>query len=224
MTIEEMHTALELELDKSNALDTPSFTDNEKDWWLNSAIKKFVKTRYSGVNTKRESFEETQKRIDDLRTLVKSSDLSLASTSDPYPNGYYSAMPSDYWLTVGEEATISVSGTTSRVGVTQCNQNQYRQKIDDPYSEHILHYGTAEPIRLFYENSVELISDGNYSVSTYHLTYLKAPQTVSLSTSTDCDLPFHTHDEVVRLCANMILENVEQPRYQSHSMEVATME
>ena len=38
--------------------------------FLNEALDKFVKTRYSGINYKREGFEQSQKRIDDLRTLV----------------------------------------------------------------------------------------------------------------------------------------------------------
>ena len=37
---------------------------------LNIGKDKFIKTRYSGYNSKAEGFEETQKRIDDLRTLV----------------------------------------------------------------------------------------------------------------------------------------------------------
>ena len=35
------------------------------------------------------------------------------------------------------------------------------------------------------------------------------------------DLPSQTHDEIIRLAANMILENIEQPRYQTHSLELA---
>lgn len=227
MTSTQMHTALDLELDKSSALDLPVFLDTEKDFWINSAIKKFVKTRYSGLNIKKQGFEETQKRTDDLRTLVKSANLTLTSVGANWPNGYVNStvIPTDYWLLLGEEATITVTSTSvaSRVGVTQTTQNEYRQKIDDPFSEHILHYATAKPLRLFYETSVELISDGNYSVDTYHLTYLKSPAEIELGV-TDCDLPDHTHDEIVRMAASMMLENIESPRYPTHSGEVATME
>ena len=222
-----MHTALDLELDKTSALDLPVFLDDEKDFWLNAAIKKFVKTRYSGLNIKKQSFEETQKRIDDLRTLVTTADVSLSNVTATYPNGYVGTLPTGndlYWLMVGEEAEITVDSSTKRVGVTQCSQNEYRQKIDDPYSEHILHYTSAKPIRLFYSNSVELISDGNYTVDTYYLTYIKEPAEVDLSGAVDCDLPEHTHDEIVKITCNMMLENIESPRYASHANEIATME
>ena len=231
MTRNEMHTALDLELDKTSALDLPVFLDTEKDYWLNSAIKKFVKTRYSGLNLKKESFEETQKRTDDLRTLLRHADLTLTAVGANYPNGYVGDMTSavtpdlsDYWITIAEEASITVteSSVTSRVGITQCSQDSYRQHIDDPFSEHILHYKTAKPLRLFYNNSVELISDGNYSIGTYYLTYIKEPNEVS--STIDCDLPEHTHDEIIKIATNMLLENIESPRMQTQAIEVATME
>lgn len=228
MTISEMHTALDLELDKTSALDLPVFTSTEKDFWINSAIKKFVKTRYSGFNVKKQGFEETQKRIDDLRTLIITEDLTLATTEAMYPNGYNFELGNPYWFTIAEEATITMDDTEDekRVGVIQGDQNSYRRMIDDPFSEHIVHYNNAKPIRLFYENSVELISDGNYTVDTYHLTYLQEPTEVDSTDgdTVDCNLPDHTHDEIVKMTANMILENIESPRYQSHGVEVATME
>jgi hypothetical protein len=226
MTISEMHIAVKLDLDKTSALDVPAYEPEEIDFWLNRAIRDFVKTRYSGVNFKKESFEQTQKRTDDLRTLVDSAFILLNRYGVSKPNSYRGSIEGvdRYWLAVGEEADIVVNGTTSRVGVTQCTQDEYRQKIDDPYSEHILHYGSAKPLRLFYEDQVELTTDGNYTVNKYYLTYIKEPVAVSHSASTDCDLPGHTHDEVVKLAVNMMLENIEQPRQKTHSGFVATME
>jgi len=39
-------------------------------YFLNAAVNLFVKTRYYGTNVKGESFEQSQKRIDDLRKVV----------------------------------------------------------------------------------------------------------------------------------------------------------
>ena len=220
-----MHIEVKLRLDKSAALELPAYEPEEIDLWLNNAIETYVKTRYSGTNPKNQSFEETQKRIDDLRTLVESVTVSSVSgTASDYPNGYRWDLPaSGYWFTLSEEANIVVGSTETRVGVTECTIDEYRQKVDDPYSEHKLHYNTAKPLRIFNNNSVELISDGNYTVDDYHLTYLKAPEVGDIS-GTDCDLPEHTHNEVVKVAVNMMLENIEQPRYRTHSVEVGTME
>ena len=85
MTLDELHQFFDLELDKTTSLENTSFLTEEKDDWLNQAIKKFTKSRYSGVNIKRESFEQTQKRIDDLRTLVVEKELTC-TTGTVKPN------------------------------------------------------------------------------------------------------------------------------------------
>jgi len=152
MTIAQMHTAVKLGLDKSSALDTPGYEDGEIDLWLNKAILKFIKTRYSGVNMKKESFEQTQKRTDDLRTLVIRAIIAL-ETADDLPNAYSIAptasdtFPEDYLLSISEEVNSDDLG--KRLGITQCTHDRYRQAIDDPFSEHILHYNNAKPLRLF---------------------------------------------------------------------------
>lgn len=233
MDVETMHIAVKQHLDKTTALDLAAYEPEEIDFWLNEAIRKFVKTRYSGFNIKRESFEETQKRTDDLRTLLSSSDLTL-KTDATYPNSWIvdtaaNLWPTDYWFAISEEAsTATISGVASvvRFGLTQCSHDEYRQKIDDPYAEHILHYGTAKPLRFFDDEYVRIITDGNYTLGTYHLTYLRKPAEVDNDPvgTTDCDLPEHTHDEIAKLAATMMLENIEQPRYQTHMNEVNTME
>lgn len=239
-----MHANVKLELDKTSALELPAFEPEEIDFWLNMAIRRFVKTRYSGVNIKKESFEETQKRIDDLRTLVEHVALYMiendnatlvgpyALTTTPLENSYVlltpvNSWPSDYWFALSEECEIApTGGSTSRQGVTECTMDEYRQRIDDPFSEHKLHYGVAKPLRIFNANSVELVTDGDYSINRYYLTYLRVPATVNNvpAGTTDCDLPEHTHDEIVKMAASMMLENIEQPRYQTHMNEVNTME
>lgn len=230
MDIETMHQNVKVELDKSSALELPAFETEEIDYWINKAIREFVKTRYDGLNIHSTGFEQTQKRIDDLRTLVEYDVLSAGSGVDGLGHGRYGDttwsfdLPADYWFTLAEEVRLDVDGDNYRVGVVQCTHDEYIQKFEDPFSEHILHYGTAKPLRLFYNDSVEFVTDGNYDVDRYYLTYLKVPETVEYGAGTDCDLPEHTHDEIVNMAANMMLENIEQPRYQTHSAEVATME
>lgn len=194
-------------------------------YWLNEAIERFVKTRYSGVNPKGESVEETQKRIDDLRTLVKESITPATSSSSGKPNSFLSALPSDYMFTLEEEVKIQVPDITGnfveikRSGITESTSDTYRSQADNPYSEHVLHYETARPLRLFKGNEVELITDGNYSVTEYYTKYLKLPDKINLG-SADCELPEHTHSEIVNLAVNLYLENVGDPRYPTNKSEL----
>jgi len=234
MTISEMHTAFKLELDKTSALELPAFEPEEVDFWLNLAIRRFVKNRFLGENQSG-GFEESLKRLEDLKTLVLEEDLTgvnlVASTIKP--NSYLAdttALTYEKWFIVGEEVEISFTTletgntTTKRQGVIQCNSNTYRAHIDDPYSEHFLHYEEARPLRLVYQDYVELVTDGNYTITDYYIRYLRKPIAVSLLLAVDCDLPEHTHDEVVALSVSMALENIEQPRYQSYLNELNKVE
>lgn len=281
MNISETHIAFDMECDKSDSLTTVHFEPEEKDYWLNLGIRTFVKTRYSGVNSKGESFEQSQKRTDDLRTLVKEVTISCEKGSNK-PNSYIATIESleyPYWFTLGEEVLIAyvslmdsmtvvssgslivggvykvlndsvtnngivypansyfiagattytgngvvISASFSREGVKEVDVNHYTAWLSNPFSEHILHYEKAKPLRLFLGDTVELITDGNYQVLVYYLRYLKKPAVVSLVGNIDCDLPEHTHDEIVKIAVNMALENIEHPRYQTHSREVSIME
>lgn len=234
MTISEMHTAFRLEMDKVNSLQYPDFTAVEIDYLLNRAIRQFVKTRYSGVNPKGESFEQTQKRIDDLRTLVREITVACTNVGSIKPNGYVitngfnnaSFATQPYWLSLGEEVQLVLpgSGGTITTGVTEITADDYRAELDNPYSPYILHYNQAKPLRLFYNNTIEFITDGTYSVSNAIIRYIKSPQIVSYSLATSSDLPEHTHDELVSLAVRIALENVEQPRLQTYAQETSIME
>lgn len=241
MNIAAMHTAFKLEVDKSSALELPAFEPEEIDLWLNNAIRKFVKTRYSGLNSKQQGFEETQKRTDDLRRLYQQVTILPESYNSAHmPNTYIFKLPEegsgagaeDYWFTISEQCRNGTTPVGELSGITECTLDEYPQKVKDPFSEHHAHYGDAKPLRIYGKTpgdddyaEVWLASDGTYSVSEYHLAYLRKPATVKVTaTAVNCDLPEHTHDEIVKMAANMVLESIEQPRYQTHSNELNTME
>lgn len=235
MTRTVMHRDFKLEIDKSTSLSTPAFESEEIDFWLNSAVMKFVKTRYSGVNMKRKGFEQDQKRIDDLRTLVVEDNVDPSTSGASKPNGWLvqlSGLSETYLLGLGEEVVLDITTdsaddilTTSnaiRQGVTEITSNEYRSHIDDPYSEHVLHNEKAKPLRLFLGDAIEFITDGRYDIETCHIRYIREPAVIG--SAVDCDLADQTHPEIVKMAASMALENIEQPRYQSHMNEIATME
>ena len=70
MTVEEMHYEFKLKLNKIDSNDYSNIIIPEIDWYLNEAQSIYIKTRYSGNNSKAAGFEASQKRTDDLRNLV----------------------------------------------------------------------------------------------------------------------------------------------------------
>jgi hypothetical protein len=224
MTVSEMYTAFRLHLDKSTSLvGNPDFLPEEFEFWINQSLERFIKQRMYGNNYTKESFEQTQKRINDLRTLVTEINIST-STSIIKPNSYSATLPNDYLFTIGEEVDIQFIKnsilTTIRQAVKQITSDNYRQEIDNPMSEFILNYYQAMPLRLYQGSIILLISDGNYTIPTYYLRYIKTPNKLVLGTpgineTNTCELPTETHSEIVIEAVKLVIENTENPRVQT---------
>ena len=111
MTVAEMHTAVKILVDKIDSLAYPNLEDNEIDFFLNKEMERFIKHRADGALAKNRGFEETQKRMDDLRNITKHIALTAdAATSSNKPNSYFVTLPSTvsdtYWFAVNEEVTL----------------------------------------------------------------------------------------------------------------------
>ena len=70
MTRDQMHSEFKFLMDKVDSSANPLFLSQEIDKLLNISQDKFVNKRAFGNNVRRTSFEEDQKRRDDLRTLI----------------------------------------------------------------------------------------------------------------------------------------------------------
>jgi hypothetical protein len=56
------------------------------------------------------------------------------------------------------------------------------------------------------------------------ITYIRKPKQISLSLGIDCELPTHSHQEIVDMTVSSILEGISDPRYQTHQLEVGKNE
>jgi hypothetical protein len=238
MTKNECYTAFNIELDKIDSLQYPNFTDAEKAYFFDRAQEQKIKTIVTGNNSAGTSFEQNQKRMDDLRLLVV--EATLPTVIDPgtlseKPNCYIADLTdltTDlYMYTVGEECTITYTDRISHASVnkiqpiTECTANNYIMKVHDPLSPHLLHYNTAAPLRITKGDIVELISDGTYSVLNYVIRYIKQPTSFGTLLGTESpDFPTHVHSELVKLAVNIALESIESPRIQSYPIKVSEME
>lgn len=234
----ELQEAFEIEINKlDDGLTKPKSTDTE--WWLNRGLEKFYKTRYSGLNSKQKGFEQNQKRIDDLRTLVKVEKFTEINTMS---NSEYSVnIPEDYLILLGDRVGIQpLDGITMdcwnkidgnyiiKYGDTiEATIENIDRQIANSLSEHHLKHAYARPLKLIQNNKILLITDGKYKISEYIMTYLRKPIKIDLHkdpTAQYTDMPEHTHSEIVKLAAQMYLENQKDERYTSFSNEVNTME
>ncbi len=107
-----MHTEFKVGIDKTDSLNVPNFEPEERDLWLNKAQQRFILQRYGGSNPKRQSFEETEKRSNDLRELIVNNSLSPLpfDSSVNKTNGVFvdlSGTTDTYWFAVNEEADVT---------------------------------------------------------------------------------------------------------------------
>ena len=208
--------------------------------FINEAIDKFYKTRYSGINFKAQGFEQTQKRIDDLRTLIKNKKYTEGSINKSDRNSYSVELPEDYVLLLGDTAGIQPSNlnecweTNERgeyiikyTDTLESTIETLDRQLGNSLSEHRLKYCQARPLKLIQDNNVILYTDGKYKVSEYQITYLAKPSKIDSSNITNTeytDLPEHTHMEIVKMAIQIYLATKPMQYYNAYSNEIASME
>lgn len=230
----ELLESFELELNKLDDNFTKP-TTNTTEYFLNAGLDKFWKTRYSQNNPKVKGFEQIQKRIDDLRTLVAEVTLVPDTTSKDL---YTVTIPEDYVILLGDTAGISPADGYTDPCWELDNDGNYVIHYSDvlegsietidrikenSLSEYHLRYTKAKPIRLLSGNEIKLYTDGKYKVSKYILHYLRKPHYIDIHTEPFkeyTDMPEHTHLEIVKLAAQLYIENQANPRYNSYTQEV----
>ena len=126
MTIVEMHTRFKLRMDKADRLNNPSFEPEEIDMFLNIAQERIIKTRYSGMNSHRTSVEEDQKRIEDLKMIMRRRTLSGVSSTANKPFGAFFTLPPDHMITIQEEVQANVK---------DCNGTEVLETIEEELIE-----------------------------------------------------------------------------------------
>ena len=74
MTRGQLHIAFKIEMDKNAANiafgSYPSFLPEEIDYWLNQGMYQEVSNKFTGLNTLKQPFEKSVKRIHDLENLI----------------------------------------------------------------------------------------------------------------------------------------------------------
>lgn len=205
--------------------------------FINEAIDKFYKTRYSGINYKQEGFEQSQKRIDDLRNLIKR--VKYSEEIEKIDNVYYVTLPSDYVLMLGDRVGIQPFDDTCwetdeygeyviKYGDTiEVTIENIDRQLNNSLSEHKLKYSNARPLKLIQGDKILLYTDGKYKISNYELTYLSKPTYLDSKNITNTEytsLPEHTHIEIVKIAVQLYLATKPMEHYSVYSTEINNME
>lgn len=207
--------------------------------FINEAIDKFYKTRYSGINSKSEGFEQSQKRIDDLRNLVASFKYTTEIVEED--SVFKVELPEDYVLLLGDTAGIvpldeysncwkfddNGDYVIAKSDTIEATIETLDRQLNNSLSEHLLKYNTAKPLRLLHGNQIWLFTDGKYRIQEYTITYLRKPEYLNSENITNTEytsLPEHTHMEIVKIAVQLYLATKPMEHYSVYSAEVNNME
>lgn len=248
MTGREMQSRFELLATSQYGAVVEKPQSREIEMWLNDGLETYFKTRYSGINFKGLSYEQDQKRTEDLRNLkVKIHSMPIQRADNIDSEAFIFGKPDNYFITTGESVTILPltdeakkcwrNYTTDEDGnkiylpyraqVTECNDDNIDSKLSNKLSDYRFQGSFTKPLRVFHKDSVVIYSDKNYEVQTYTLTYLKTPKKIDIHTNPSevyTDFPKHALEEIVKLAVQLFLENKEKQRFNTFSHVVNTME
>ena len=233
MTSLEMHIDFRVKINEVNSNKNKRFTPEEIDWILNDQVDEFVETRSTPKsNNKNEGFEETQKRLDDIRTVIKeaTTDGDKVTTYDlvaliigEFDKGKTITLPStgDY---VYRKLVSDTSDTTTTCSIhakvpnrlfsTAIIANALKDEFHTSHAESPISELVGTTLRV-YEN--------DFTVDNIAIFYVYEYPRIVYS-SVDCVLPVHTHREIVDMAVSKVNAELNMGNYEKYLNEISKNE
>lgn len=221
--------AFELEINKlDNILNKPVTDDSI--YWINQAVMKFVKDRFNGNAPKRTSYEQNEKRTRDLINLFKEDEFTSNIPDETHPsyNSYEYLYPSDMLYVLNEDVIISDLEGNNQMDtcVFECTADNFMYRVNNNLTDFHYRYHRARPLRVRTRDGFRLLTDKKYNISKYTIGYLKVPTEI---TNQDPNKEYEDFEdniwaEIIKIAAQMYVENQSDPRYKTLTNEVLTQE
>lgn len=217
-----MHYDFKTKLNKIDSQQYRNLRIPEIDWKLNEAQELFVKLVAKPKLRNNLGFETSQRSIDDIRTVV------VKDYCSPIVNNV-ATLPTDYWHFLSGEVKMDKGNCKDVKGLVNIRQH------DDEFEKSPLDCSSfewREVNAVFYENGLKLYDDDTFINKEFCMNYIKKlqyinnaesftggsyrlPSGVLLDVNVDCELPFHTHREIVDLAVALTSLDLQNPDIQS---------
>lgn len=221
--------AFETEIGVVNQVEKPLTSDSL--FWLNQAVDKFVKLRFNTDQVHRTSYEQNEKRRNDLINLYKTTKYTQFSIDDnnpKYDKYIVENYPDDFLFSLNEDAIITNNKGENpySTSIFECTSDSFMYRVTNSLTDFHYKYGEARPLRVCTDKGCYLLTDKNYKIKEYVLGYLRTPNKITLSNPFEeyTDFDNITIPEIIKIAAQMYLENTGNPRYKSITQEVVTQE
>lgn len=221
MTIKEMHYDFKRKLNKIDSQQYANLVIPEIDWILNEAVELFVKLVAKPREKSFRGFEKSQRSIDDVRTLVVN-ETCITINDD------VATLPENYWHFVRADVYASK-------GVCENQKlNFHVRQHDDDFEESPFDRSNFEWRKVngvFFDQGVKFYTDGTFVLEEFCMSYIRKhvymhnaedfrngsyslPSGVFLEGTQNCELPEHTHREIVDIAVLMATGEMQVPDYQ----------
>ena len=221
--------SFELEINKLNDTLEKPLTDDSL-YWINQAITKFVKDRFNGNAPKRTSYEQNEKRTRDLINLLREQTIDSIFFTDEHPsyNSYEYLYPADMMYVLNEDVIISDMEDCHIMDtcVFECTADSFMYRVNNSLTDFHYRYHRARPLRVRTKEGFKLLTDKKYKINKYTLGYLKVPEEITSEgwNNEYTDFEDYTWLEIIKIAAQMYIENQSDPRYKTITNEVLTQE
>lgn len=222
MTIVDMHFDFK---EKMNKIDSQTFINYripEIDRFLNDGMMIFIKNIAYPRNVRSSFVEKNQRTIDDIRTIVK-------EARGVTVNDGSCTLPKDYMFYVKAEALCQKNGNTKNLRVLK-RKHKDRFEEDSFYNSS---FEWGELMGYFRGEELMLFPTADFTVISCDLSYIRSPKYMHnangirqgsgyslgdgnmLTGTQDCELPDHTHNEIVDLAVMIAKGIVHQDSYRA---------
>jgi hypothetical protein len=226
MNIGEAHIEFLVGIDKQSSGQITELPAEVIDLHLSNAQESFIKTRYGGNNIYKTGNEYGQKRTEDLRKIIVTSEIASTKVVDDYgTHSYIVVLPDNYMIYDKAMAVVKKANCLpylSKVNLIQ--QDDYTEIVNDPFNKPY----DLEPILYFEGDNIILESDGTFEIPKVKLTYFKYPQNVNVGTYggdvVEFSLAQHTHREIIQTAIAMAIEIIQSDRVKTISVQGGLVE
>ena len=226
MTAAEFKIQFLIFYDKIAGSAAPPYEDLEIESFLNKAQLQYVKSHYDfKKNRSKEGVEETEKRRKDLAELIRNANPTVSLNQlGTNPNGTFYDLPSDLMYTLKEEVSITSEDDCidgKRISVKPVTHDEYNAYIYNPFKkpdDTLVWRMDFSPFQSVIKRH-ELITDGTYTISQYHLRYIKAPNNISITNNITSELNSNIHEEIVDIAVRMATAITSPNEYQIKTAE-----
>lgn len=216
---------------RSTDVNNDGLVDTQDKMAVTNAIQSGESVYNGREDVNKDNVIDTQDYILVNNDIGKSSFIVDTSHSDY--DSYTIIYPKDFLYVLNEDVVITDTngGNKKDTCVFECTRDSFMYRINNSLTDFHYRNHRARPLRIRNTEGCSLLTDKHYNIQQYTLGYLRKPEElVNSKLSSEeynkeyPDFSNETMYEIIKMAAQMYVENQGEERYKSLTQEVLTQE